>query len=408
MATAAPAAPAAPSTSAQPTAQPAPGAETTPAAQPVARTAKPIPSARPQLPGVFPDDDPFPAAPSRADSPTPPGDAPGRPSRGPDGRFLPGTSPAQDAAEHTLEPANADAPAPEPVSKFKFAGEEYDSQAAAEQQVRTLRGQFKPVQALARNLGGMEHIVPKFTEAATSARGWKAEADRLSAELAAVRSGAPTAQSPPSPSTSATDAATEGIDWELYAEVTRLATESGEPWKAQQWLHEQSEKLVSSRVQSLLDERLAPLAQREHQAEVVAKTETLFGSLAGYTNSDGSPAFPELNDETSAYEVGKLWATLGLPADFAMTPQGAIAAIGIYRMAKSGSQARANTSPAPTAPSAPMSPTDAHAAAALSDGRPTVASVAGGGTPSAEAARILNALRSANASGSRAHLGFDA
>ena len=93
---------------------------------------------------------------------------------------------------------------------------------------------------------------------------------------------------------------------------------------------------------------------------------------------------------------------------------GAIAAVAVYRMAKTkGSQAGpapvpGNVStPAPATPPAPApTATDALAAAALGDGRGSNASLPGDNAPSAEAARILAGLRSAN-SGNRATLGFD-
>lgn len=415
MASAAPAATApstgAPADGAQPTPVAAPSAQPAPA--PAARIAKPIPS----LPGVFPDEgDPFPAppsskSPSRGDSP-----AAGA-NRGPDGRFLAGASPATTDGEPARELGDGQPPVPPtpPAAKFKFGGEEFDTQEAAEQNFRSLRGQYRPVQSLARQLGGVEHIVPRFSEAAASARGWQAKSVALEAELAALRSGAPaTTSQPVTPASTPTDAdpatAEHVIDWDFYAEVRKLANERNEPWKAEQWLHEQTQKVVDSRLQRALAEKFAPLEAQQHEQAVAGQTEALFGSLATYVNGDGSPAFPELHDEDSAYEVGKMWATLGLPADFALTPQGAIAAIGIYRMAKHGSQARTTPTAAqpPTAPLAPPTANhDALAAATLSDGRPTRQATAADGSPSAEAAYIRAALRTVNAS-NRAVLGFDA
>lgn len=373
--------------------------------------AKPIPG--PRLPGVFPDDDPFPSAPSRSASPSA---DPAVPSRGPDGRFVASpssaTPPGDHPGEHTLEPAATPLPKT-PPARFKFAGEEFDTQELAEQNFRSLRGQFKPVTTLAQQLGGMEKIVPEFHRAAESARGWKAEAERLTAELTTLRGqpANPTPPSTPSPDAPAADAAAADVDWDLYAEVERLATESGEPWKAKQWLIEQVRKADEARYQRMLDERLAPLDEQQRQADLEASTATLFGSLQGYTLADGSLAFPELHDEASAEQVARLWATSGLPAEAALTPQGAIAAVALYRMlAGKPATPQASSAPAaaPAAPPAPPAPTDAHAAAGLDDGRPTVASVPGNGSaPSPEATRILAALRQSR-TGARAHLGFEA
>lgn len=407
-------APAAPSTSAPATSagQPAPGTADLTAGAPTA-TAVPSPEAPrlakpvkpiPDLPGVFADDDPFPLPPSRSAT-SDPSKGTG-PVRGPDGRYLAGTSPAADSSEHAPEAGTQPDPNAPQSAKFKFAGEEYDSREAAEQNIRSLRGQFRPIQSLARSLGGVDKIIPQFTSAAESARGWKAEATRLAAELEAARNGAPVAGDTPTAPVETAEAV--GIDWELYAEVRKLATERGEPWKAEQWLHERQEEVIQARIQRALDERFAPIDEADQSEAVTNQTAELFGSLAQYVNSDGSAAYPELGDEQASYAIGKIWATMGLPPEAALTPQGAIAAIGLYRMAKSG---RAPASPASTVPpattAAPPYPTDAHAAADLGDGRQRVMSMPGGDGTSAEASRILAGLRSVN-SGNRALLGFEA
>lgn len=376
---------AAPSAGAQSdNAQPATGQAEQVESQQVAapKPIKPIPAS---LPGVFPDDDPFPAPPP--DGASPPG-----PARGPDGRFVAATSTAPVEGEHSKPQGE-----PQPA-KFKIAGEEYDSQEAFEQHFKSLRGNFKPLQSLAKSLGGVDKVVPQFAAAAESARGWKAEAERLRAELDARQPVAPAA-SQPSP-----EAASDGIDWELYAEVNKLATEAGEPHRAQQWLIEQVQKAERTRYEGLLDQRLAPFTQAQQKAGVYAQAAELFGNLRDYELPDGSSAFPELGDPEAASEIGQHWASLG----GRLEPQWAVAAIGLYRMNKAlGSQASPAAQAPSTAPSiVPPLPTDAHAAATLSDGRPIVASVGANGSQSAEAARILAGLRSVN--GNRAALGFEA
>lgn len=405
------AAPAAPSTSAQP-AQPAP-ASTSDAASTslppisvdsiprVNKPLKPIPS----LPGVLPDGDPFPlpkSPKSAATSATPTGA--NSAARGPDGRFLPGSSPgATDGEEHAQ--SAGDEPA---TGKYKFGGEEFESQEAAEQNFRSLRGQYRPIQSLARSLGGVDKIVPHLGQAAESARGWHAEAQRLLAENEALRNGtAPARTSAPTAPDAAPDAS-ESVDWELYAEIKKLATDSGEPWKADQWLTERQDAIVQARVQRILNERLQPLADSDARNAVAGQTETLFSSLAGYTNTDGSVAFPELHDEKAAYEVGRMWASMGLPPEAALTPQGAIAAIAIYRMGKGNrSQASTATPPSPAAAFTDGIPTDAHAAAALDGGRGRPMASGSDGGPSAQAAAVIAGLRQVN-SGNRALLGFEA
>ena len=411
MSTAAPSAPSpsAPSAQPAPVAAPGPDAPGGPAATPapaadsqprLVKPAKPIPS----LPGVFPDDDPFPPPPppSSADAASDRARPGSQLQRGPDGRFVAASSPATAAdGEHTPQPG--DQPPPQPA-KFKFAGEEFDSREAAEQNLRSLRGQYKPLQGLARSLGGIDKIAPTLTSAAESARAWKAEADRLRAELDGRQPAAAPAASDPAPA----DEPAESIDWELYAEIRKVAIEQGTPEKAEQWLHEQQERVINARVQALLDDRLAPLADAEQQAALASQTQALFTDLSTYVNGDGSVAYPELHDEQASYAIGRMWASLGLPPEAALTPQGAIAAIAIYRMAKGGrSQANpAAPTPASVAPPAPPAPTDAHAAADLGDGRTRELIAPGGQGPSAEAARVLAGLRSVSQS-NRAVLGFE-
>lgn len=406
------AAPAAPSTSApaapaqpSPVSAPQPGQSGTPQTD----AADSIPAAPrkalrpiPNLPGVIPDAD-FSSFGAPSDAGTSPGTGPARDAQG---RFLPGSAPGQDGAEdHTLEAT--------PPTKYRFAGEEFESAEAAEQNFKSLRGQFKPLTQLAKSLGGIDKIPATLTRAAESARGWEARAKHLQAELDSYRQGSqPAQQQHDAPDTTHGEPAEAeaGVDWALYAEIQKLAHESGEPWKAEQWLINETQKAERARYEQLLEDRLAPYDQERQRAGVVTQTEALFGQLAEYAYPDGSPAFPELHDESAAYEIGRLWVSLGLPREAAMTPSGAAAAVALYRMQRAGRPLTVPAQPAaPTAvdPRAPAAPTDAAAAAALADGRTSQFELPGQGGPSAEAARILAGLRSTNA-GNRSVLGFDA
>lgn len=419
-------APAAPSTSGAPSA-PSVSPASAPTQQPAESGApargplKPIPS----LPGVLPDVDT-----SNFGVPTDAGPSSGQRARDASGRFVAGSAPATpaDGGEYTQQPGDtAPEPPAEPAKpqRFKFGGAEFDTQEAAEQNFRSLRGQFRPVMALAKQVGGIENIGPTLQRAADSARAWHAEAQQLRAELEAVRSGRAPAGDPQthqqSQDASTADPAAQadaGVDWDLYAEVRKLADAQGEPWKAEQWLIGEVQKAERARYEALIEERLSPFTAAQERAGLAQQTEQVFGALAEYQNSDGSPTFPELHNEADAYAVGKLWAALGLPPEAALTPQGAMAAIALYREHKRNS---AGTAPvahpaqpnAPTArppvAAAPPTPSDAAGAAGLADGRPSTLGLPAEGGPSAEAARILAGLRSVNDNSSRrAVLGFDA
>lgn len=329
---------------------------------------------------------------------------PARP-RGPDGRFL-----AVEGAPTDVPPRPGEEPGPpEPTpSKFKFAGEEWESQEKAEQNFRSLRGQFKP---LLERMTAIESAHKESTEtlhrAAESARGWKAEADRLSAELEAYRTGkAPQSQPAGESTTPASDE--QGIDWDLYAEIHRLATEQGTPWKAEQWLVKEQQRVLDQRLAAMKDEVTRPQREAEARQQIAAQTDQLFTALSDYANPDGSPAFPELSDPEAAYQIGRFWTSLGLPPEAAFTPQGAIAAVALYRMA-AGSQGRPAPASAPAAPPASPSPTPqafaAAAAAGLDGGRPSAVPMNGEGRMSPEAARILAGLKQATLV--RPGLGFE-
>lgn len=296
--------------------------------------------------------------------------------------------------------------------RFKFAGEEFDSQEAAEQNFRSLRGQYKPLQALGKQLGGMDRIPSTLSEAALSAREWKAAHDRVSAELASIRAGQPAQQqsSQPQSPTPVEQAAAESdadVDWDLYAEIKSLATESGKPWEAERWLINQVREQERKRVESLMDDKLMPFHEARARAEVVSQTDRLFSSLAEQQLADGSVAFPELRDEEQAFEVGKIWASMGLDPQAALTPAGAIAAIALYRMfGGSASQDGAAVSDASQVAQAAPQPTQAQVAAGLDGGRPTPTAPTEAVGISAEAARLKAALRQAHNITGRGHLGF--
>jgi hypothetical protein len=367
-------------------------------AAPQARAIKPIAS-KPilSLPGVIPDEDDglFPTPPPRSSSAAPP---PGSltadsssPSRGPDGRFLAGH-----AGQQGNEPDESAAPIPAAVpEKYKWAGEEFDSQEAAEQNFKSLRGQFKPLAAKAAKAA--EHEA-QLVLAAKSARAWKAEHDRVVAEHAKPAVAEKAAEAP------------EDVDWGLYSEIKRIATESNEPWKAEQWLIGEVRRIESGRTQKLIDEALLPSRTADARKAVESQTTEVFGALADLVNADGSSYFPELQDETTAYEVGETWTRMGLPSEFALTPQGAAAAIGLYRLLH-GSQGKSNgvIKAAPLA--APAVPAGPSLAEGLAEGRGSavgsIADAAPGMSP--EAARILHGLKQAHKqSEGRSLLGFDA
>jgi len=391
MATAAPAAPAAPGPvgSAAPPQAPA----SAPAAAPDTKVVlRPIPPKTPKLPGVL-DDGPEDAT-TRAPDPRA-RDAAGRFVAAADGETPVVTKPrpsTTDAETSVPEP-------PEAKPKFKFAGKEYESPEAAEHEYKSLTGKLVPVQ---RKLAETEGTLVK---AAESARGWHSEAQRLAARVAELEAGGgnPT---PAADKTSPEPA--KGIDWELYAEISKVANEAGTPWKAQQWLQEQVDAQRAADIAALREEAIEnPRREAERQAQLKSTADTLVDSMAAHTNPDGSPAFPEFRDGATAREVGALWQSLGLDPMLALTPGGAVAAVALYRMARGMDGAAAAPPAAPPTPAQPAVPPSqaAEAAAALEGGRPLAPAAVGSRHMDPEVARLVAGLK--NTQLIRPGLGFE-
>jgi len=320
MSTAAPAAAAGSAPSATPVAPagaPDTGAQPDAAAAAKPIVLKPIPPKTPKLPGVM-DDGPEPATQREADPR----------ARDAGGRFVKTGEgePVQKPQPKAVEVTDGIPDLPDAKPKFKFAGKEFADQAAAE---RAYKSQLERLQPTQRKVAELDsHLV----KAAESARGWYAEAQRLQAELAQLRANPqPVAQPEAAPET-------KGIDWQLYAEISRVATEAGEPWKAQQWLQEQVDAQRKADFEQWRESFETPFREREaaeaEQAQLAQTADTLVESMAAHTNPDGSPAFPEFRDGNTAREVGQLWQSLGLDPRLALTPGGAVAAVALYRMAE--------------------------------------------------------------------------
>jgi len=390
MATAAPAAtaPVAPA----PAESAAPPQATAPAPGPDTKVVlKPIPPRTPKLPGVLEDG---------------PEDASTRPTRARDegGRFARETSSepgivakpkpsAVDAADGIPDLPNAEPPKP----KFKFAGKEYDSAEAAEAEYKSIMGRVQPTQ---RKLAETEG---KLVKAAESARGWHSEAQRLAARVAEMEAGG--SQTAPSPTPEIIPQ--QGIDWGLYAEIRKVANEAGTPEKADQWLQEQYDAGIRAEIARLREEAIEnPRREAEQQAQLESTANTLVESMAAHTNPDGSPAFPEFRDGNQAREVGALWNSLGLDPQLALTPGGAVAAVALYRMARSMDSLPAAQPPTP-APATPMPPSPAAvAAASLEGGRPLAPAAADTRHADPAVARLVAGLR--NRELIRPGLGFEA
>ena len=352
-----------------------------PESQPTARTLKPIPASKPRIPGVM-DDGPEPAT-------TRPREISGRDPV--TGRFtkgegaaaapIPGARP--DAAPPSDgDPTNLPEP-PEAKPKFKFGSREFADQAAAEQHYKSLEGRFEPIQRKATEYEG------KLVKAAESARGWHAEAQRLQAELEQLRAGKS------APEAAAAPADAPGIDWALFAEINRVASEAGTPEKAQQWLVEQMEAVRKADFERWRNEFETPFREREMNeradAERARMADAVVADFSSMTNPDGTPAFPEAADGETMRAVGELWSSLGLDPDFPLQSRANFAVtIALYRMATG----MRPSDPAPTVP--PPPDPAALAAAGLEGGRPSLPAAGSRRELEPGVARIVAGLRDTN------------
>ncbi len=388
MSTAAPAAAAGSAPSATPVA-PAGAPDT--GAQPDAAAAKPIvlkpiPPKTPKLPGVM-DDGPEPATQREADPR----------ARDAGGRFVKTGEgePVQKPQPKAVEVTDGIPDLPDAKPKFKFAGKEFADLAEAERAYKSQLERLQPVQRKAAEYEA------NLVKAAESARGWHAEAQRLQAELAQLRANPQPAQPEAAPEA-------KGIDWQLYAEIAKVAQEAGEPWKAQQWLQEQVDAQRKADFDAWRESFEAPYREREaaeaEQAQLAATADTLVESMAAHTNPDGSPAFPEFRDGNTARDVGHLWQSLGLDPRLALTPGGAVAAVALYRMAKGMDAAQAPSAPQPVAP--PPPDPAALAAAGLDGGRPLLPASADRRALEPGVARLVAGLKQTQLT--RPGLGFEA
>jgi hypothetical protein len=287
---------------------------------------------------------------------------------------------APDGEPTIPEPPGAEKP-------FTFAGRDFKTQAEAEHWAKSMEGRYKPKEAEA----AAKHA--ELVKASESARGWHGEAQRLQARIAELEAGA--AQTAPQ-----AEAPSQGIDWDLYAEINRVATEAGTPHKAQQWLMEQYEAIRQADIRALREEAIEnPRREAEAWAQTEQTANTLVASMQAHQNPDGSPAFPELHDGKTVEEIGQLCQSMGIDPQFVLTPAGMVAAVGLYRMARS-----MNT-PLPAAPAPPVPPDlAASAAAGLDGGRPLMPAAASRRELDPSVARIVAGLK--NHELTRPRLGF--
>ena len=276
--------------------------------------------------------------------------------------------------------------APETTQKIKFGDKEYNNLGEIEQSFKSLQGMFKPMQ---ERLTKAEQLAE---QTADLARQWHRRAMEL--EQGTVQ------PSPAQPKTETPKPADEleqalsRVNGELFES---LAREHGLPlagrYLAAQVLatvHDDMLPRLREEIMAQLKPELEPLKQDRGFQQATQHVAGLMDSMSQYKNADGSDAFPELNDPDTCLEIGTLWRDLNLPAEIALTPQGLLQAIGLYRMYR-GANPQAATSTPTVSVSQPQNVAP-RAAAASADAGSSLSPMAGRQGAESESVRFAREL----------------
>lgn len=289
------------------------------------------------------------------------GKAAGR-ERGPDGKFLKAGETATDeggdtqggegdeGAVETAPDAPEDA-APEPPEGSELPQtleEAHEALKKTEQRYKSLQGMFTPLNS---RLSEMTH---QQSNAAKSAVAWKADSESkdatiadLKAKVAQYEGGNPASPSGQSqadqsarPGGSTQDRAAElmkSIPWNEYAAMKEQGDDVAALWLATHITNmtDQASKREIAALQERLDNFIKPIQENREtnakRAAVANHTVQAFQAVAALKNDAGQAAFPELQDENTAEEVGRLWTQMQMDPQYLMTPAGIVQAILNYR-----------------------------------------------------------------------------
>lgn len=341
-----------------------------------------------------------------------------RPGRAKDGKFLSqkdkedraeeelfgdGDEPQEVDPEETSAPGEAavdkdkvnDKPAlpgdkaPVVVGKISLGGKEYESLEKADQAHRTLQGMFKPLtEILGPNPGDWNGKVQELKSAATlkqerdygyeAANAWERVAIELAengGDVAKIRelaqkyklnvrgvgSGKPQAAATQA-GQSNTDLASvmDKVDLGVFENLTiNGGLKAGGKYLVEQILAVVQNDLLGN-VRAEVAAKFAPQEAQEQEAQIARSTEAVLDRLINLRTADGQEAFPELKDPKLVHEIGLTWRNQNLPPDAALSDQGLMSAVALWRMLKGfepklpvvanpQTQPRQNDGPAPAA-----------------------------------------------------------
>lgn len=293
-----------------------------------------------------------------------------------------------------------------PADGIEFGGKKYKTEGEALQAARSLHGMFRSLNT------EKQRLTEERNYGYQSGNAWKAEHDRVKAELDALKQGKPapavqgaqvgagvagsgevaTDQLPD------TNALLSDIDMDAFEAI---AVQGGLP-KAGQYLASELLRVVTQKILPVYDNRLKtslqPFQAERDQVRQAQEVDQLINSLSGLRTAAGEVAFPELSDHKALAEIGDFWRASGLPREAAMTHQGLMAAIGLYRMSRGfiPAEGAPNLNP-PGAPAAAVElPASGPAASVPAESVGPTPANAGRSNHSPQTQRLLNALDKTN------------
>ena len=285
--------------------------------------------------------------------------------RGPDGKFIKvsGEEPVPDARPELPEGAEPEPQPDEPQSKFKFAGEEWDSAEAAEQNFKTLRGMHKANQAK------LQKAEVERSEYVRAYDAWKTYAEQQAVRVAELEKGGTQPRVQSGSGVEGQDLSdadiSKAIDWDAYNYIaTKGSLAKGGEYLIGQVMELVRGKMIPQAIEGLraeLMQKLAPFEQQSQNEATVSAMTAATQQLQSLKTHDGREAFPELQDLEKLEKIGYYWAReardeadLERRKAILKTPAGLMNAVALYRLIESLEAAPAPpTPPVPTAQPTP-------------------------------------------------------
>ena len=228
---------------------------------------------------------------------------------------------AEKETEQEAAPEKDEAPEGE---KFEFMGEKFDSKEAAEQNSKSLRGQFKSLQEQITELRTANNSYELAFQRQEQA---KAEGTGAEKQPQGSAGAEPDKKSESSGGDAVAEIITKGIDWEM---VKQIREQQGEDAALQWSLYEMGTKL-SERFDSQLKASTSEFEKFQEVNRAQRMTADTFTQARNFVDDKGQPLYPEFQDMETTKEVVELWKRLDLPPEKMHSPAGVYFAILAHR-----------------------------------------------------------------------------